>query len=96
MYPGLADSRRMQQDLFLNPLLDGLLVRSPLQVLVQVTKHVNRLAGIPWLSRVLVKEDLPTDLMHPDVRAAVNRILMPGVVMNFLKDLVLNVPYEIN
>lgn len=86
----------MQQDLLLYPLLYGFLVRSSLQVLVQITEHINRPAGKSGLGRARVKEDLPIELMHPDIRAAVNRILMPGVVLNFLEDLVLNVPYEIN
>lgn len=85
----------MHQNFFLNPFLDGFLVRNTFEVFVEIAKPVDGQVSIFSRPGWIIEADFSLQLMYPYHRRQVVIFLMPGIKKHFLEDLVLDVLNEI-
>ena len=79
----------MHQDLILHPLLDTLHVRHFAEILVQCAKVKHCGPFVVGLLRVVIKDNLAVELMHPYWRKEVHRVLMFRVFGDIVENLIL-------
>ena len=84
----------MHQDLILHPFLDGLHIRNFAEILVKFAKVRHGGPFVVGFLRIVIEDDLAAELMHPDFRKEVHRVLVLRVFGHIVKNFVLNSLYK--